>query len=228
MTPLLVADQLTKTYGDSSVLRQVSLIVQAGEYVALMGPSGCGKSTLFNLIGTLDTPTSGQITLEGESLDTRTDAQLSAIRNGRVGFVFQFFNLLPTLTVLENVLVPLELAGRGGKTGEASARHWLDYVGLSHRLGHWPAQLSGGEMQRVAIARALVNQPVLLLADEPTGNLDTQRGEQILELFDRLNRDEGLTILMATHSEEAARRAHRIVRLRDGAIVADERVTVGV
>jgi putative ABC transport system ATP-binding protein len=222
--PLLVADRVRKTYpgGDSPVeaVRDISLSVEPGEFVAIVGPSGCGKSTFLHLCGGMDRPTSGSIALEGRRLDALDDEALTRVRRERVGFVFQFFNLLPTLTLAENIALPLLLAGVRSEPAEQRARVLADKVGIGHRLRHLPAQLSGGEMQRAAIARAIVHDPALLVADEPTGNLDSENGARVLDLLRRLDRDTGLTILLATHDAELAGAADRIVRLRDGLVQA--------
>lgn len=218
--PLLVATDLTRTYtGGTAIVRAldgVSFSLEAGDFVALMGPSGCGKSTLLHLCGAMDRPTSGTVVLEGRALHDLPDDELTRLRRDRIGFVFQFFNLLPTLTVMENIALPLMLDGRDPSVGEGKARELAQRVGLDHRLGHYPQQLSGGEMQRAAIARAVIHQPALLVADEPTGNLDSENGRKILQLLGELNRELNLTILMATHGEETAAAAKRIVRMRDG------------
>ena len=220
--PLLAVDGARKTYlaGDTPVdaVADVSLTVEAGELVALVGPSGCGKSTLLHLCGGMDHPTGGRITLEGHRLETMDDESLTRVRRERIGFVFQFFNLLPTLTLSENIALPLRLAGRPAAESDAAARRLAERVGVQHRLGHYPAQLSGGEMQRAAIARAIVHQPALLVADEPTGNLDSENGARVLALLAELNAQSGLTILLATHAPELAAAAHRIVHLRDGRV----------
>jgi putative ABC transport system ATP-binding protein len=216
-----------KYYGEHHVnaLRGVSFRLEAGEFVALMGPSGCGKSTLLNVIGTLDHPNSGHVLLDGVSLLSQDDATLTRFRRERVGFIFQFFNLLSTLTVAENVALPLELDPTiSEKAAREAVAVMLERVGMSHRAAFYPAQLSGGEMQRVAIARALIHKPSIILADEPTGNLDTENGEALLTLLRDIARTERPIILMATHSEEAARSASRILRMRDGLCVADEPV----
>lgn len=216
---------VAKGYGEHKVqaLTGVTFDVSAAEFVALMGPSGCGKSTLLNMIAGIDYPTSGTVSLDGHEVSSLSDSAATEMRRTKVGFVFQFFNLLSTLTVSENVALPLEI---GGRTHHAEARtrlnEILDAVSMSHRAKFFPAQLSGGEMQRTAIARALIHKPVVLLADEPTGNLDTDTGKAILDLLHKLNRESGITILMATHSEEAAGYASRIIRLRDGRVVAEE------
>jgi putative ABC transport system ATP-binding protein len=199
----------------------VSLSLNTGEFVAIVGPSGCGKSTLLHLCGAMDLPTSGTVRFEDAVLNTLGDDELTRIRRERVGFVFQFFNLLPTLTMIENVQLPLLLAGRRAEAADTSARSLLDRVGLGQRLRHYPQQLSGGELQRAAVARALVHRPALLVADEPTGNLDTQNGRRVLELLTELNRETGVTLLLATHDMEIASAAHRVVRMRDGRIEAE-------
>jgi len=220
--PLLAADHLRKSYraGETSVdaVRDVSLAVEAGEFVALVGPSGCGKSTLLHLCGGMDRPSGGTVTLEGRRLDTLDDEALTRVRRERIGFVFQFFNLLPTLTLAENIALPLRLAGRSAGESLSRARELAERVGVTHRLAHYPQQLSGGEMQRAAIARGIVHRPALLVADEPTGNLDSENGARVLDLLSELNRDAGLTILLATHSPELAAAASRVVHLRDGLV----------
>ena len=207
---------IRKTYRmgeiDVPVLKGVNLTISEGEWVALMGPSGSGKTTLMNLLGLLDTPTEGEYTLQGQEVATRTDDELSLLRNRHIGFVFQTFNLLPQLSALGNVALPL---GYGGMSPSVQ----LQRVGLSERERHRPNALSGGEQQRVAVARALAGSPSLLLADEPTGNLDSKTGEEILKLFDEIH-GEGTTILMVTHDEDVARRAERTVRLLDGKVVS--------
>jgi putative ABC transport system ATP-binding protein len=224
--PLLVADRVRRTYpgGDTPVeaVRDISLTVERGEFVAIVGPSGCGKSTFLHLCGGMDRPTGGSIALEGRRLETLDDEGLTRVRRERVGFVFQFFNLLPTLTLAENIALPLLLAGGPAPAAERRAHELAHEVGVGHRLRHFPQQLSGGEMQRAAIARAIVHEPALLVADEPTGNLDSENGARVLELLRRLNRESYLTILLATHAPELARAAGRIVRLRDGVVQAVE------
>jgi putative ABC transport system ATP-binding protein len=206
--------------GDSFVdaLRGVDLTVAHGEFVALAGPSGSGKSTVLNLIGGLDRPTSGQVWINGIELSDSDERTLTHHRRQHVGFVFQSFNLLPRLTAEENVALPLMFGGVSEKERRARARALLERVGLGPRLAHRPTQLSGGEQQRVAIARALVGQPALLLADEPTGNLDTVIGAEIMSLLKELNREEGLTLLVVTHDPEVAAFADRVVKLRDGQV----------
>jgi putative ABC transport system ATP-binding protein len=219
---VLIAEQVKKTYqgGESPVaaVRGVSLKLELGEFVALMGPSGCGKSTLLHLCGAMERPTAGQLEIEGRDLSQLNDDQLTHLRRERLGFVFQFFNLLPTLTVTENIALPLQLAGADARESEARAKALAERVGLSQRLRHYPQQLSGGEMQRAAIARAILHQPALLIADEPTGNLDSENSARVLALLDELNRELGVTILLATHSPEIAAAAQRIVHMRDGLI----------
>jgi putative ABC transport system ATP-binding protein len=218
---LLVADQLRRDYAMNGrpvqALRGVSLTVDSGEYVAIAGPSGSGKSTLLHLLGGIDTPSAGSVSIEGKRLDLLPDRELTRLRLTRLGFVFQRFHLLPVLTALENVELPMAEAGL--RTGErrARARELLDYVGLGDRAEHRATQLSGGEMQRVAIARALANRPALVLADEPTGELDNDTGREILELFRRINRD-GATLVVVTHDERLAAAAGRVIHMQDGRI----------
>ncbi|MGE0566649.1 MAG: ABC transporter ATP-binding protein [Bacteroidia bacterium] len=201
-------------------LRDVSLTVNKNEYVALMGPSGSGKSTLMNMLGCLDTPTAGEYWLNGESVAEMTDDQLADIRNRQIGFVFQTFNLLPRATTLENVALPLVYAGMSKLEREERAKEVLTQVGLADRMKHKPNELSGGQRQRVAIARALVNNPAIILADEPTGNLDTRTSVEIMGLLEEIHNN-GNTIILVTHEEDIAQHAHRIVRLRDGLIESD-------
>lgn len=203
-------------------LRGVSLDFRQGEYITIMGPSGCGKSTLLNLLGCLDRPTDGQYILGGEDVSTLDDDTLSAIRGKRIGFVFQSYNLIQQLNVLENIEVPLYYQGRPDEEARAVATELAVRVGLGDRLEHRPYELSGGQQQRVAVARALANDPLIILADEPTGNLDSTSGADILSVLDDLHR-QGKTLIMVTHSDEVSARAQRVIRLRDGKVERDER-----
>ena len=222
MTAIVDARALVRDYrmGDEMVhaLRGVSLAVHEGEYVAIVGPSGCGKSTLLNLLGVIDRPTSGELSIAGERVDRLSDTRATEFRLRRIGFVFQRFYLMQALTARENVELPLAEAGMAGMERRDRALELLDYVGLRKRERHRPSQLAGGEQQRVAIARALANRPALLLADEPTGELDARTGAEMIALFERLN-DDGTTIVVVTHDEELARAAKRVVHMRDGEIV---------
>jgi len=222
MTAIVDARDLVREYrmGDEIVhaLRGVSLAVREREYVAIVGPSGCGKSTLLNLLGVIDRPTSGELSIAGERVDRLTDARATEFRLRRIGFVFQRFYLMQALTARENVELPLAEAGMAGAERRDRALELLDYVGLRKRERHRPSQLSGGEQQRVAIARALANRPALLLADEPTGELDARTGAEMIALFERLNAD-GTTIVVVTHDEDLAGAAKRVVHMRDGEIV---------
>ncbi|MDI6828171.1 MAG: ABC transporter ATP-binding protein [Armatimonadota bacterium] len=224
--PLILIQNLVKTYRIGSVeipaLRGVSFKIDWGEFVAIMGPSGSGKSTLLNIIGCLDRPTSGTYILDGQDVSKLSDASRAAIRNRKIGFVFQSFNLLPRLTALDNTLLPLMYAGR--RRDSKLGRRILESVGLGGRMRHTPMQLSGGEQQRVAIARALVNDPPLILGDEPTGNLDTATGIEIMAIFQRLN-EQGRTVVIVTHEPDIARYCKRILRFRDGLLESDEPVT---
>jgi len=219
---MLETRDLHKSYeaGEARVdaLRGINLKILPGEIVAITGPSGCGKSTLLHILGALDTPTSGQAYLEGHPLHSLSDDKLTAIRRLKIGFVFQFFHLLPTLTVEENVLLPLLLSGRVNAPARTRARELLATVGLSDRSHHRPHQLSGGQLQRAALARALIHQPSILLADEPTGNLDSTSSTMVIDLITRLARQEKTTVVLVTHSEEIARTADRRISLVDGRI----------
>ncbi|MFO0468422.1 MAG: ABC transporter ATP-binding protein [Bacteroidota bacterium] len=223
--PLISIENLRKTYimGDSEVkaLQSASLNIYKNEYVALMGPSGSGKSTLMNLLGCLDSPTSGVYSLNGNNVANMADEELAIVRNKEIGFVFQTFNLLPRLSALENVALPLVYAGIPIKTRLSRAKDMLAAVGLKDRMDHKPNELSGGQRQRVAVARALVNNPSIILADEPTGNLDSKTSYEIMQLFEEIHKL-GNTIILVTHEPDIAEHAHRIVKLKDGFIESDE------
>ena len=222
---------LRKTYESEGVpvraLRGLDLTMEAAEFIAIMGPSGCGKSTLLNLVAGLDTPTEGEITVSGESLTGKGENELARMRRRHIGIVFQFFNLLEGMSVLENVTLPAIIAGSPRKQAESRARDLLDLLGLADKVRNAPGVLSGGQRQRLAIARALANQPTILLADEPTGALDSDGGLEVLELFRRLHAS-GQAILLVTHDEKVAAVASRIVHMRDGRIVDDSSQTVAV
>lgn len=205
-----------------TALAGLSLDLQKGEFAVIMGPSGSGKSTLLHLIGGLDRPTEGEVLVDGRIISQMTDDEVTLLRRAKIGFVFQFFNLLPTLSALENVALPLILDGRAGADSHARAKTLLERVGLKARGDHLPEELSGGEMQRLAIARALAFHPPILLADEPTGNLDSKNGEAILRLLRQINREESCTVVMATHNREAAGYGDRVIYLRDGMIAEAE------
>jgi ABC-type lipoprotein export system ATPase subunit len=217
--PLLEARGVGRRYDDRWVLQDLTLTVAAGERVALLGPSGCGKTTLLNLLGGLDRPETGEVRFRGEALSAAAPARLAQLRREALGTVFQFFHLIPTLTARENVELPLQLLGRPRLEARARAEGLLGAVGLRDRAQAWPRELSGGEMQRVAVARALAARPALLLADEPTGNLDSASGAQVLALLAELSGQEGAALVMVTHSEAAAAICHRVVRMRDGRIL---------
>jgi putative ABC transport system ATP-binding protein len=223
-TPLITLSEITKVYtiGDQVVraLDGVDLEVQRGEYVALMGPSGSGKSTLMNILGCLDTPTSGSYVLNNHQVATLTDDALAEIRNREIGFVFQTFNLLPRYSALDNVTLPMVYGGFSKQHRNQRGKEVLHQVGLADRMDHKPNELSGGQRQRVAVARALVNKPSIILADEPTGNLDTKTSHEIMRLFEEIHRL-GNTIIIVTHEEDIAAHTHRIVRLRDGKVESD-------
>ncbi len=226
MSSVIEVTDLRKTYRlgtvDVPVLNGVSVSVERGEMVSIMGPSGSGKSTLMNIIGCLDAPTSGSYRLEGEEVSRWGDARLAAVRNSKIGFVFQTYNLLPRLSALANVELALQYGDR--RNARARSLRALESVGLGHRYKHRPLELSGGEQQRVAIARALVKDPAIVLADEPTGALDSRSSAEIMAIIQRLNREEGLTVALVTHEADVARHTGRIVSLRDGLVVGDEPV----
>ena len=223
---MIQTEHLTKVYqmGEDEVraLNGATFTIEKGEMVAIMGPSGSGKSTLMSIIGCLDVPTSGSYILDGVSVENMEDTQLAEIRGRKIGFVFQQFNLLARTSALENVMLPLTYAGISGKDRQKRARNALERVGLSDRTHHAPNELSGGQQQRVAIARAIVNEPAILLADEPTGALDSKTGVEIMELFQSLHREHGQTVIVVTHDSYVARHTNRIIKLSDGHIVSDE------
>jgi putative ABC transport system ATP-binding protein len=223
--PLIVASNLRQTYQSAgrplTVLDDINLSIEPESFVAIVGPSGSGKTTLLGLLAGLDVPTNGQITLDGNDLGRLTDDERARFRANNVGFVFQTFQLIPTLTALENVMVPIELSDRGGNDTDARAHELLTSVGLEERAHHYPAQLSGGEQQRVALARAFANQPKVLFADEPTGNLDAETGRRIIDLLVELNSAMKTTLVLVTHDHDLAGRAHRIIRLAGGRVATD-------
>jgi putative ABC transport system ATP-binding protein len=222
---IIEIEKLNKVYflGKTQVhaLRGIDLLIHEGEYTAIMGPSGSGKSTLMNIIGCLDVPSSGSYRLNGQDVSHLTDNELAKIRNKEIGFVFQTFNLLPRASALHNVELPLIYNGTASSKRKEKAKEALDKVGLTDRMNHKPNELSGGQRQRVAIARALVNNPAMILADEPTGNLDTSTGEEIMEIFDLLN-EQGNTIILVTHEDFIAKHSRRIIRLKDGLVEEEE------
>jgi putative ABC transport system ATP-binding protein len=223
---MIVVSALTKTIATAThsvdILKGIDFTIEKGEFVAIMGPSGSGKSTLLGLLAGLDSPTSGKIILDGEDITGLDEDRMAMLRGRKVGFVFQSYNLIPTLTAEENVLLPYELIGGNGFDGPKRARDLLETVGLADRRDHYPVQLSGGEQQRVALARAFMARPPILLADEPTGNLDSQNGQHVLELLITLNTREGATLVLVTHDELLASHAGRRIVLRDGLVVSDE------
>ncbi|MFQ6075235.1 MAG: ABC transporter ATP-binding protein [Candidatus Bathyarchaeia archaeon] len=227
-TTVVVTDNLEKVYGVGELsvhaLRGVDIELRRGEFVVVMGPSGSGKTTLLNLIGALDRPSGGRVVIEGRDLADMREGEMTELRRERVGFVFQFFNLVPTLTALENVELPMLLAGVPREDREPRARQLLTMVGLADRAGHLPDELSGGEQQRVAIARALANRPSIILADEPTGDLDTETGTEVMRILRDLAKREGVTVVAVTHDPVVSEMADRILELRDGRIVGERRM----
>ncbi len=224
--PVIDIQGITKTYHigeiDLNVLKGIDLKIERGEFVSIMGPSGSGKSTLMNILGALDQPTTGTYHLDGIDVAQLGESELARIRNKKIGFVFQNFNLLKRTSALRQVELPLLYAGTRGRSQKAKAA--LEAVGLSERLSHLPSELSGGQQQRVAIARAMVNEPSLILADEPTGNLDTRSGKEVMQIFQRMNRDQGITTVFVTHDPWIARHTNRVVMLRDGLVIADQKI----
>jgi putative ABC transport system ATP-binding protein len=231
MSTAVEAVEVARTYASDEVrvaaLRDISLTIASGDYVAIVGPSGSGKSTLMHLLGGLDRPTSGRLAIGGRDVATLTAGELAALRNDTIGFVFQAFHLLPRMSAVDNVALPLIYRGMGARQRRELATAMLGRVGLRHRLHHRPNQLSGGEQQRVAVARALVTDPAVLLADEPTGNLDSRTGESVLGLLEELNRTSGVAVVLVTHDRDVAARAHRQIVIRDGVLVSDEPAAPG-
>jgi putative ABC transport system ATP-binding protein len=226
MTPILIGRGLTKELPlgkeKISILRGVDITVNKGEIVSIVGPSGSGKTTLLGIIGGLDSPTGGTIEIAGQEISKLSESKLADVRNRTIGFVFQFFNLVPTLSALENVMLPIQFDDKSKFSPDKRAKELLNLVGLGHRLNHKPKELSGGEQQRVAIARALANQPAILLGDEPTGNLDSTRGEELLDLLQQLRRDLSLTVIVVTHDPKVASWADRTLTMKDGTFVGQE------
>jgi len=227
MSKILIS-QLKKTYGQGEslvqALRGINLKIEEGEFVAIMGPSGCGKSTLLHLMGVLQAPTEGNIEIDGKSIKGLSDDECTRIRRQEIGFIFQFFNLIPILSALENVALPLVLDGVSQDEANEKAKQWLDRVGLSDRMSHLPGQLSGGQQQRVAVARALAHDPAFILADEPTGNLDSKSAEEITTLLREVSEKWEKTIVMVTHDPRMSSYANRIIHLKDGIIVNDNKL----
>ncbi len=227
MTPIVETQGLVKTYNSGGhpldVLKGVDMVVEPGEFTAIMGPSGSGKSTLLNMIGALDRPTSGEVMINGTPISGLNDNELADLRNREIGFIFQFFNLIPRMDALGNVELPLAIKGVPGNERRERATELLELVGLGDRTDHKPSQLSGGEQQRVAIARSLANDPPLLLCDELTGNLDSKTGEEILHLLRTLNKERGTTFLMITHDPELGQNVDRLINFRDGIIIGEKR-----
>jgi putative ABC transport system ATP-binding protein len=228
-SPAIQVENITREIDSGAhlvkILKGISFTIERGEFAAIMGASGSGKSTLLGLLAGLDSPTAGRIVLDGVDITRLKEDDMARVRGDKIGFVFQSYQLIPTLTAEENVLLPHELSGRNGD-GTARARQLLEQVGLSDRASHYPVQLSGGEQQRVALARAFMTRPPILLADEPTGNLDTTNGQMVLDLLISLNRQEKTTLVMVTHDRELARYASRILTLRDGYLLSDERISL--
>ena len=226
MKPIIQLSKISKVYKtdvvETTALDNISFDIKKGEFVSIMGPSGSGKSTLMHIIGALDTPSSGSYILDGEEVSKLTDDELADIRNRKIGFIFQAFNLLPRHTTLQNVMLPLFYAGVKDATANKIATKYLTMVGLANRLSHMSNQLSGGQMQRVAIARSLVNNPAILLADEPTGNIASAQAEEIMEIFHKLNK-KGHTIVMITHEPDIASHAKRIIQIKDGKLISDKK-----
>jgi putative ABC transport system ATP-binding protein len=219
-TSILSGEGLSKKYGSLEVVKGVSMSVDAGEFVCLVGKSGCGKTTLLSLLSGLERPTKGDVVLNGKKINGASEDELALFRRENVGFIFQSFNLIPTLSAWENVALPLFPIKMTGEERRARATELLNQMELGHRMDHRPSALSGGEKQRVAIARALVNRPKIIFADEPTGNLDSATGDAIMEILNRLNKKEGVAILMVTHEAELAKKADRLVRMRDGEVIS--------
>jgi len=217
---ILSGTDLSKKYGDLEVVKNVSLAIDAGEFVCLVGKSGCGKTTLLSILSGLEKPTKGQVILNGKEIDGASEDELALFRRENVGFIFQSFNLIPTLSAWENVALPLFPINMTNEERRKRAKELLDKMELGHRIEHLPSALSGGEKQRVAIARALVNHPKIIFADEPTGNLDSSTGEAIMDILNKLHRDEGVAILMVTHEAELAKAANRVIRMKDGEVVS--------
>jgi len=217
---MITLENINKIYRtdeiETQALENVNIHIDKGEFVSIMGPSGCGKSTLLNIVGLLDTPTSGTVTIDGTNVEGMNDSKLAAFRNSKLGFVFQSFHLIDSLNVIDNVMLPLLYRKSSGSEREKLAKQVLERVGLSHRMRHRPSQLSGGQCQRVAIARAIVGNPEIILADEPTGNLDSKMGQEVMDLLHQLNKEDGRTILMVTHNESQAEMTDRIIRFFDG------------
>ncbi|GCD79064.1 lipoprotein-releasing system ATP-binding protein [Schleiferia thermophila] len=218
MTSLIRAKNISKTYGTVKVLNDISVSIPKSRIVSIVGPSGAGKSTLLSILGALEKADTGDVFFEDVAYASLSEKKLAALKNKEIGFVFQFHHLLPEFTAVENVAIPAMISGLGKKEAEQKAIYWLEKTGLSHRLKHKPAQLSGGEQQRVAIARALINHPKIVMADEPTGNLDTKNTEHIIQIFKDLNSELGITFLIVTHNENLARSSDEIIFLRDGKI----------